>query len=817
MEEQERAPSEAYHVDIIDISTCDGTGTFGDRHKSTATETPQADQTPNANACEETSASHHSSPDENGYSENPFRGSPSPTGSHVVPRATICGLQPTEMSGHSGTATHLCVITPQRREGSTTGHGVLLPKLSFLWSESLSAPLFKGETEFKTWFTLPYDDNITDALCVEKGLTEVVSTLSSERSGDGTCECRQDDRVHSEISGSSESGDNSTVCTTESGTEGLETPEHSDFGSTITTLDSSLPPYDDHLGLNFVRPKWRCGWDSSPLRDVVFDPKNYEDEETSKGIIYKGIQTCTPSSGEVHFTIKCEDVKISPPFVECKAPLDCITSNRINYSRFLALQPHLKPVLAPLMHDSAFMDLFEAAPLKKHRRTSLSVENEAQLKKWDIVRERLPGEQVFPIRYFTVPKKNGLSRLIGDARPINQVQRPPPRMNIGDIRDIVMNLTKYKVGATIDAVSYFYQFSFESGHHMGMAVNKGRGSPILLVPTVPPMGWKHMPYIGQECALAVCAEVHARLPSMDFLLVPWLDNFIFAALDTDALNTILETFRTVCAEIQLELHATEHSPDFRSLQMLGVCYDFVTQRLQLDSKWINSTARRLESASESMTFQALAELVGKFIWGCFVFGVPLSLTPNTIAAIKNTALKIRSGKLWSDTSSIPTHDLLLELRTLFTYLSTPQEVLKTPDRVDAVVTYSDGFADLSYASWAFSSGDTVISATIAQVDIFFAELFAATNALLHFAAQGHKAVHLLIDNSSVVFALHNGHSSNSAADSIIRHTLSQLPKDFIYSIRHVHSEWNEADVYTRAKVGTNMRGPALVAGFWGWG
>jgi len=97
------------------------------------------------------------------------------------------------------------------------------------------------------------------------------------------------------------------------------------------------------------------------------------------------------------------------------------------------------------------------------------------------------------------------------------------------------------------------------------------------------------------------------------------------------------------------------------------------------------------------------------------------------------------------------------------------------------------------------------------MNIFFAELHAAAFAIRSAATMAKRAV-VLIDNSAVLYALHNGHSSNRTADLIIAQLLSDLPTHFSFAVQHVHSEFNEADVYSREFCGTNSFGEPMMIG-----
>jgi hypothetical protein len=380
-------------------------------------------------------------------------------------------------------------------------------------------------------------------------------------------------------------------------------------------------------------------------------------------------------------------------------------------------------------------------------------ENIEALKTWDIITEQ--DEVRFYIQYFTVPKKNGTDRLIGDARPINAAQVKPPKMPIPDMQWIIRSLCRFKFGATIDAVSYFYQFPFKAGTYMAMGINRPRGAPQNYIPLVGPMGWCYMPQIGQKTANSIVAEVLKRMPvaSNEVFLVPWLDNFIFAAHRLEDLHMLLRIFRSVCAEVNLELHDVEHSEDFGTVSALGMVFNLAHGTMSLEEKWVTNTRDRIDAATHAQSYRTVAELVGKILWGCYVQSIPLALAPQCIASCRLIAANIAAGASWEDLFPAPKGLLVDELNRLHLFLSQPHKPFD-PHITRAVIASSDGYADETCAAWAFVSGDCARSGVIAPVDVFFAELFAATNALFFFAEQQQNVV-LHVDNAGLVYALHS--------------------------------------------------------------
>jgi hypothetical protein len=231
--------------------------------------------------------------------------------------------------------------------------------------------------------------------------------------------------------------------------------------------------------------------------------------------------------------------------------------------------------------------------------------------------------------------------------------------------------------------------------------------------------------------------------------------------------------------------------------------DMSAHSFQFEPEWI----QKLEAVRHipNMTYSDLASLVGRVLWAAFVREIPLSLFPHIITTCRIIADNIASGFEWSNRVPFDTSPVRMEIdKWMFTINSAFKH---TEHVVDAAWLTSDGFADEFQSTWAFVSGDTVFSAKCDHhMNIFMAELLGAVRAL-EFAARHSSAAILELDNMGLVYALNKGHSCLPVADRAIGLLLSRLPRSFAFSVRHVHSEFNIGDRFTREDLGTCTLGP----------
>lgn len=416
------------------------------------------------------------------------------------------------------------------------------------------------------------------------------------------------------------------------------------------------------------------------------------------------------------------------------------------------------------------------------------------------------------MRVFKVPKKDGDSRFITDATPLNRVQRLPPRCPIPNILELLACLQSFTWFFTFDARNFFFQFPIEdpvTRSYFTIAVNKPRGPPSFFVLRKLCMGWKYSPLIAQTVAITIAnritLEAKRRLQHTFFVTV-WIDNFIFACVDRLDACSLLLIARNTFKECNLEVH--EPSPITNQIEALGFC---IAHSIVKHSPAFSTKFQYLAiELSTSSSLQFIAQLLGCFVWSSYVREIPLAFFPNIIHTMRSLHKRICAGARWSDKWQSAVEPFSAEISSLIDGLSSP---FKQPPRKHDVwfELYADAAVDSDSARWGVTSGAYEAQGFSPLHHIFIVELLAAAVAVLTVAREYPESTTLLFtDNLAVMFALRSKHSGNSKGDTILAHLFRQLPSKFIFHVTYVASQFNLADRLTRQDL---AKGPGKFASF----
>ena len=151
---------------------------------------------------------------------------------------------------------------------------------------------------------------------------------------------------------------------------------------------------------------------------------------------------------------------------------------------------------------------------------------------------------------FKAPKSSGTNaRLVMDAVPLNRISRRSPPMLLPFAPSLLSFATRYEVGVTTDAVSWFYQIPVDSdvSAYFGVAQSRPRGSPALYTMQRLCMGWCWAPTIAQRLSwvLAIAAMEEANT-TQECAVIPWVDNFLFLSHSCEAVHQMQREAPRVC-------------------------------------------------------------------------------------------------------------------------------------------------------------------------------------------------------------------------------------------------------------------------------
>lgn len=478
-----------------------------------------------------------------------------------------------------------------------------------------------------------------------------------------------------------------------------------------------------------------------------------------------------------------------PPASLSFAPLDSITASTLDLVGLRALaalcpSPEAESFLKSselIVCPPSFFALFVRPPVSRLRRARLSQTDAAQLtEEWHIASKVDYG---VTMGAFKVAKKNGLARLVVDARNVNEAQVPPPRMALPVLPEVAVAMEKHRFVFSIDACSFFYQFEVHEAISkcFVLRVNRARGSPVLLAVRRLAMGWKFAPAIAQDTANFILFVVRSRLPRVVFASVAWIDNFIFGVNCLADKIAVEAMFRAVCAEFAVALHPTDYSGSFLGLERRGSGHPYRLASSVVE-KW------RLAIESDAFSLRRLASIVGLQNFAAYL---AQGSHRGTLANVARAISKAARQHGW-DVAILPSAALLEFLRDSW------QQLASAPVELLHLVGGPTIFSDASLEGFAFSTPDAYVVAgkwTFAQ-RIFLAELRTAISAI-SLAAQQHDAVTLYVDNVAVRYALENQSSTNPVANALIQSWLSSLRRSCLYRVDYVHTSVNPVDRFTR--------------------
>ena len=487
-------------------------------------------------------------------------------------------------------------------------------------------------------------------------------------------------------------------------------------------------------------------------------------------------------------------VRVSAPAQISHAALSPITTSCINQELLLLWDARLGGQATPLLHLIRSVDAFHSTLLEEPdhyiRRSSGILSHAQQLLDWNIATTE--SDYAVYMKAFTVGKNDGGSRFILDATPLNRVSVSAPYMGLPRLHVLFQELMDYDFAATVDAMSYFYQFELHKDirPYFSFIANSTRGYGLRLCLERLCMGWRFSPAIAQQCSNTICAEVLSRLP-FKAMCVAWVDNFIMAASTAMELTTLIATFKQVAEEINLTLHPFSTAP--QSLSVLGFDVDLKLRSITHQQKWL--TKLRAQMKATTWTLRSTVELTGKIMWIAYARQLALCKLPSTLHTLSLVASTVAEHRNWDAPFEISAA-AFTEFQDVVTLAHQPFSPTCDVEDDLWLLMYSDA----SSSSWAWTSGAySTCDRFVAWSDahIFFHELRAALHALLSAAARGVKQVALGVDNTAVLFALRGQHSTSVIANEWIRRAMEQIPPSFRFRIFHVATELNPADQYTR--------------------
>lgn len=470
-----------------------------------------------------------------------------------------------------------------------------------------------------------------------------------------------------------------------------------------------------------------------------------------------------------------------PRVVTSSLTLDPIPSHELNLHAFRELEQARHGTdtiyLRTLLGETDLSQLLLSAPRRIRRLSRRMYATADYLVQQGIAQEDNAIHSALQI--FLTPKKNGNGRLVINARDLNAYFKPPPRMELPSLHEVITYVMRAEVAASADAKSYFYQIPLPSilRPYFGFRVprhSRGGGFRSFSFSRLP-MGWSWAPSLAQHLANLLAGDD----------AMAWVDNFVVAGTrETFEKRRSAFLGRVDQGNVLLDDHALE--PRTR-LQVLGLDLDLELKRYCL----AESTCPKVDLSS---TRREVYLTAGKLLWGDYVRQTPLCTRAELLQIMSKIGIEAGS---WDDVAQLTPEEVQHINQLVAKFVENEwTQWSETPDPERHFLAYSDASDDAG-AYILFDEDRKVCGSNIFGLDrtdhIFLKELDAAVRAVESVPAQGGtNYVHLYMDNLPAVMALRNKASSVRAANELIMRIAHRR-----FGVEWVPTEQNLADSLTR--------------------
>lgn len=459
-------------------------------------------------------------------------------------------------------------------------------------------------------------------------------------------------------------------------------------------------------------------------------------------------------------------------------PLAPITSNKMNLGALRTLgipfPSRLQELLTWIETDRIARELAASPPqqfrkgrIVRHMLSDARGLVEKGIFSWKDGHPRAPFVPIFKVK-----KGEDASRLIGDAREINDLLPAPGDMGLPLIHRLIRDILGGFFIAQCDGRSYFYQislceeaaacFPFMLGQERGR-YRKGRWEVL-------PMGFKFAPAIAQHISLHVC---EAAMVGKSGSITPWVDNFLFRADSEEEMQGLFDAFDQVTEHVNLEIKPGREMA--KAMDALGLHFDVT--HANKERHWVSVSEEnkvKIRASQDliapSMTPREFLKVFGTAMWGLHVVArKPLAVWAETLQCLSTWARDLAKGLLTWDTkmdiSPTVQHQLQDMGRTVQAAKLTLGELAESPSSDTIWWTDASGKDGLGYVMeqgakrWAQTDQwDT------SEAQIYIWELLAAAQACVTMGGTGT----VCIDNKAAAGAVSKGHSAHYGANHILR-------------------------------------------------
>ena len=402
------------------------------------------------------------------------------------------------------------------------------------------------------------------------------------------------------------------------------------------------------------------------------------------------------------------------------------------------------------------------------------------------------GSSIMCSKVFTVEKSDGMtSRFVFDGRLFDEVfhaeMGKTPPMHIPDIQNIIEILLqpKWKLLAMNDGKNMFFQYRT----HRDLSKFFGfeaRGCKYRM--NALPMGICFAPAWTQMVSNYILQLTRHRSIHQEWVAFAWVDNFIFAAVSQENMDSAMSSFETVCRELNLVLKGWEIGSTLKILGMKFTtgstssipCVTITSDALvKLERAWHQLSTRAATARTFIVWF-------GHIMWNAYTISkVPMCFFPCTMGQLR----KICSTQDWDAAFDI--NDLSDEPSYLNRMASTTIRYARRELQIDSFVFTDSSTTNMAAVSSGGEAWTIPISTT--SGNIYITELLAAVTASIDMPRIENWM--WLCDNYAVVQTFVKGHSTCKIGDQLLRWWIAS--RRCPASVTWVKSENNLSDVFSR--------------------
>eukprot|EP01059_Diplonema_ambulator_P029743 TRINITY_DN494_c0_g1_i11.p1 TRINITY_DN494_c0_g1~~TRINITY_DN494_c0_g1_i11.p1 ORF type:complete len:676 (+),score=72.51 TRINITY_DN494_c0_g1_i11:114-2141(+) len=501
----------------------------------------------------------------------------------------------------------------------------------------------------------------------------------------------------------------------------------------------------------------------------------------------------------------------SPPSRKAAGVIAPITTQRLDLDKLVSLDREglLTDILDVIRDERCFLKALRDDASCDLRKPSMSrstsrhmLEHLPSLVSYGVFREVAPSTPKVILPAFTVTKKSGGLRLVCDGRKLNRIMRPPPKMLLPPLHDVINRFLSSNFVIHCDARSWFYQFPLAPSvqKYFGSRLSAARGEHKTVTLQSMCMGWSWAPAIAQRSAMVL-------LPPSEG--VCWVDNFFCVGNTAEEVQRNYANFLQRCHAVGAELHWDDQGAGkpVSTFDALGIFFDLEEKRYRMSDDWV----RKLVSCDElkcvrsgRCTARQWYRVFGCIVWYYFVTNAKLCYLLDAMSFLRRMASKLGYGELGWDVEIQVPPSVLRNVETAIGSIATNAWVSK-PSCSRTVTAWSDA----SFDQWAavldidpprLSQG--LFTDMWAPAHIFIKEVGAALEAIQLCARHcAGSVVQLMVDNLAAVHAIRRGHSSNFAANLLLLNMYETAAQAGLQiEVEWVPTHLQVADKYTRGVV-----------------